>query len=81
MHFYSWNTNFRLDFPSRKKKTGQPFQLSVLSLHEIFPWKKLQSRVSFTFQPDVPKHFVNDKKPPKESVIHTIFSEFFSGRC
>ena len=72
MWFYLWNTNFLLEYS---------VQISVLSLHGIFPWNKLQSRVSFTFQPDVPKHFVNEKQPPKESVIHTVYSEFLSGRC
>ena len=68
---------FRIFRP--EEKTGHPFQISVLSLHEIFPWNKLQSRVSFTLQPDVPKHFVNEKQPPKESVIHTVYSGVFVG--
>ena len=47
-----WNTNFRLQYSSRKNRGFSDVPL----LPEIFSWVDRKSRVLFTFQPDFPEN-------------------------
>ena len=55
-----WNTNFRLERYVRKN--GTTFS-DVPVLPEIFRCNDPKRRFPFTFQPDFPELFVNDKLP------------------
>ena len=52
MALKKWNTNFRLQYSSRKNRTFSDVPL----LPEIFSWVDQKSRVLFTFQTDFPEN-------------------------
>ena len=54
MALKKWNTNFRLEYSIRKKRTTFS---DVPLLLEIFCWEDPKSPVSFTFQPEFPENF------------------------